>query len=122
MATQYIQASGTYGGTQEWPGTEHRCAGHFLDGIYQRSVIYSQDKFYVLGVDDTDVIAVISGALPPGVAVRSIGCIRSAQTGYLVLHVGGFYVNQGGQRRWVVSTGYHIAMPVTAEQYQAGQR
>lgn len=55
-------------------------------------------------------------------AVQSLGCIRSAQTGQLVVVVGGFYAGTGGQQSLTLATDYVIAEPVTHEQYLAGQR
>ncbi len=55
-------------------------------------------------------------------AVRQMTCLRSAQTGYLVVTTGGFESNQGTSQALSLATQYFIRQPITYEEYAAGKR
>lgn len=103
------------------PGKARNACG-FQDGIFiQRGEI--EDNRIVV-TDPLNREYYRSDTIPAldNYAVQSLACIRSAQTGYLVVVVGGFYAGTGGQQSLTLSTAYPIAEPVTHEQYLAGQR
>lgn len=98
----------TYG--SEHPGID-RIAGHFLDGQNIRHVICSNKELLVCK-QSGEVVHRVGQKLDPNYVPKSIGCIRSAQTGRLVLVIGGFYNGDDGQVVATVATDYPIADPV----------
>lgn len=114
------------GGVSVYPGVERpglaRRACAFQDGIFIQRGEVEGTTFIV--TDPLNREYYRSAPIPAldNYAVQSLGCIRSAQTGQLVVVVGGFYAGSGGQQSLTLATDYVIAEPVTHEQYLAGQR
>lgn len=119
------KAVSSYGGHEN--PEMHRCAGEFLDGAIQRKVQYWGGAFRVMDPYDNVVASITWHPGPdtagrPDIAIRSIGCRRSAQSGNLVLTPAFFYVGGGGQRVATIATNYAVAEPITYEQWQEGVR
>lgn len=114
------------GGVSVYPGVDRpglaRRACGFQDGIYIQRGEVEGTVFIV--TDPLNREYYRSGSIPEldGYAVQSLICIRSAQTGQLVVVVGGFYAGSGGQKSLTLATDYAIREPVTHEQYLAGVR
>lgn len=92
---------------------QYRCAGHFMDGNLVRIVMYTNGHIVVYDHPETNKLYEMNpnlGTFYP----RSIGCIRSAQSGTLVVVLGGFYPDvEAGQRFAVIGTEYKIKPPAT---------
>lgn len=99
----------TYG--QEHPGID-RIAGHFLDGNAIRHVICSNKELLVCK-QSGEVVHRVAQKLDANYVPKSIGCIRSAQNGRLVLVIGGFREGSSGQVVATISTDYEIQPPAT---------
>lgn len=97
----------TYG--SEHPGID-RIAGHFMDGRAVRHVICSNKELLVCK-QSGEVVHRVAQKLDADYVPKSIGCIRSAQTGLLVLVIGGFRAGSSGQQVATVATDYPIAPP-----------
>ena len=54
--------------------------------------------------------------------MQSLHCVRSTQTGYLVVVVGGFRAGSGGQQSLTLATEFPIAEPISHEEYEEGRR
>jgi hypothetical protein len=106
---------------KSWSGQARR-AGSFKDGIYIAKVEVVAGGLLVTDPVNTELYH--SGYIPEleGYAVQSISCNRSAQSGRLVVTIGGFYAGTSGQQSLVIATDYDIREEVTHEQYTAGQR
>lgn len=90
------------------PGLD-RCAGHFLDGIYIRKVQCLDGALVICDVEDRELHREHTGLLQ--FTARSIGCIRSAQTGKLVVVLGGYTAGTSGQVAHVYASDYPIQPP-----------
>lgn len=94
---------------KELPGTD-RVAGHFMDDIFIRYAMVIDHHVEVFD-QFTNSVYRDSVRLPEGFVARSIGCIRSAQTGKLIVVLGGLYVNSNTQVTHVLATDYFIKPP-----------
>lgn len=105
----------------ERPGLSRRACG-FQDGIFIQRGEVEGNVFIV--TDPLNREYYRSNPIPEldNYAVQSLICIRSAQTGQLVVVVGGFRAGSGGQQSLTLATDYVIREPITHEQYLAGQR
>lgn len=97
---------------EEFPGLERDACG-FKDGIY---VMHAQIINRVVIVRDP-LKREYYRSLPLGPAfdgynVNTIDCLRSSQSGKLIMVTGGFYVGGGGQKTLTLSTDYPIAQEV----------
>jgi hypothetical protein len=108
-------ATSTYG--SEHPGID-RIAGHFLDGNAIRHVICSNKELLVCK-QSGEVVHRVDKKLDANYVPKSIGCIRSAQNGRLVLVIGGFREGNSGQVTCTISTDYPIADPVVFQTKEA---
>lgn len=97
-----------YGG-QPIPGLD-RVAGHFMDGNAIKVALISDrwlavyDQFGAERYKDPT-------RLPEGFIPKSIGCIRSANTGLLIAVVGGFFAGSSNQTFYVLATDYPVRPP-----------
>lgn len=110
---------------QTYPGKmrngQHRCAGAFKDGYVLRKVMFIDGDIVVYGVFDDEVYRCNAGV--GDFMAKSISCLRSAQSGKLIVVLGGFVPNtESGQRSHFVSTDYVIAEEITHEEYLDGKR
>lgn len=106
----------------ERPGIDGRAACSFLDGIYNmRGEVVGQEVFVT---DPLNREYYHSGRIAEldGYAIRQITCLRSAQTGYLVMTLGGFRAGGSTSQAVTLATDYYINQPVQYEDYLAGQR
>lgn len=55
-------------------------------------------------------------------APRQMTCLRSAQTGTLVVTIGGFTAGGGTSQAITLATLYYISQPISFEEYLAGKR
>lgn len=106
----------------ERPGIDGRAACSFLDGIFNmRGEVVGQEVFVT---DPLNREYYHSGRIAEldGYAIRQITCLRSAQTGYLVITLGGFRAGGSTSQAVTLATDYYINQPVSFEDYAAGQR
>lgn len=94
---------------KEIPGLD-RTAGHFMDGIFIRKVLVTNRIIRVYDQFD-NVLYTEAQPLPTGFVTKSIGCIRSAQTGKLIVVIGGFNEGSSSQCAHVMATDYFIKPP-----------
>lgn len=103
-------------------GINGRVACSFLDGIYQMrgELIDTQ----VIVTDPINREYYRSDPIPAlnDYAVRTLTCTRSAQSGDLVMTLGGFTANSGTSQAITLATGYAIKQPISFEDYQRGVR
>lgn len=101
----------------EREGIDSRRACSFLDGIYNMRAEIAQGVIIV--TDPLNVEYYRSEKIDKlaGYSVQQITCLRSAQTGKLVLTVGGFPIGGGTQLSKTLATDYFINQPVPYEDY-----
>ena len=104
------------------PGIHHRneksrCCGFFKDGIFIQKIEIVDRR--IVASDPLNKVVYTSEQLDAltGYAVQSIGAVRSAQSGKLVVCIGGFYAGDAGMQSLVVSTDYSVREPV---EYKGG--
>lgn len=96
---------------KETPGLD-RVAGHFMDGSVIKYVMVSNRQATVYD-QYGNAQHTCPVQLPEGFVPKSLGCIRSAQTGKLIVVAGGFNMGTSGQLAHVLATDYVIAPPAT---------
>lgn len=95
-----------------FPGEKSRRCGFFKDGIYiQKVEIVGQT---ILVTDPLNKVYYRSEYLPQlnNYSVQQIGAVRSAQSGKLIVSIGGFYAGEDGMQSMVISTDYAVREPV----------
>lgn len=102
--------------------TNSRFACSFLDGANNnRGEIVNQQIIVTDPLNNelyrSDVIPELANYAP-----RQMTCLRSAQTGWLVVTTGGFEIGGGTSQPLTLSTKYPIRQPITYEEYAAGKR
>lgn len=117
---QYLGSVTVYPGVER-VGLERRACG-FKDGIFIMRGEIERRQIVVSDPLNREYYRSAPIAELEGYAVQQITCNRSAQTGLLVLTVGGFYAGTSGQQALTIATDYPIAEEVTYEEYQAGKR
>jgi hypothetical protein len=93
-------------------GEKSRRCGFFKDGnLIQKVEIVG---LRILVTDPLNRVYYESEALPELVnyAVQQIGAVRSAQSGKLVVSIGGFYAGDDGMQSMVIATDYPVREPV----------
>ena len=97
---------------KDYPGEKSRRCGFFKDGIYIQKVEIVGRRIVVS--DPLNRVVYTSEALDAlnGYSVQQIGAVRSAQSGKLVVSIGGFYAGDDGMQSMVIATPYAVAEPV----------
>ena len=100
-----------------YPNEKSRCCGFQKDGIYIMKIEIVGRCIVVS--DPLNKVVYTSEYLPAleNYAVQSIGAIRSAQSGKLVVCIRGFYGGDAGMQSLIVSTDYSVREPV---EYKGG--
>lgn len=93
-------------------GEKSRRAGFFQDGnLIQRVEIIARQIVVTDPVNREYYRSEPLAALE-NYSVQQIGAVRSAQTGKLVICLGGFYAGDDGMQSLIVATDYSVRQPV----------
>lgn len=100
------------------PGEKSRRCGFFKDGILIQKVEIVGGR--ILVTDPLNKEYYRSERLPQldNYSVQQIGAVRSAQSGKLVISLGGFYAGTDGTQSMVIATDYPVREPVEFEDYR----
>ncbi len=103
-------------------GESSRRAGFFVDGVLIQKVEIVGRCIVVS--DPLNRVSYRSEPLAQltDYAIQQIGAVRSAQSGKLVISIGGFYAGTNGTQSIVIATDYAVRQPVTHEEYLGGRR
>lgn len=97
---------------KHYPGEKSRRAGFFKDGnLIQRVEIVGRRIVVTDPLNREYYRSEILNELT-NYSVQQIGAVRSAQTGKLVVSIGGFYAGDDGMQSMVVATDYAVREPV----------
>jgi hypothetical protein len=105
----------------ERPGSERRACG-FKDGYLVQRAEISERRIIVSDPLNRESWRSVQIPELENYSVQQITCLRSTQSGYLILVIGGFEAGTRTQRAIVISTGYPIRAELTKEQWDAGER
>lgn len=94
---------------KELPGLD-RVAGHFMDGIFIKYCMVVNHHVEAFDQFGTSIYRDPT-PLPEGFVPKSLGCIRSAQTGKLIVVIGGFTAGTSTQVTHILATDYFITPP-----------
>lgn len=94
------------------PG-QNRSAGAFMDGNAVRVVMVINDELCIFDVNDmTKPIHAEAIGLGADYMTKTIACLRSANTGKLVVVLGGYRANTTGQEAHPFASDYFVKAPV----------
>lgn len=109
-----------------YPGIERdgleRRAGAFKDGIFMMKCEIERRQIVVTNPQNQEFYRSEPIGALDNYAVQSIACLRSAQTGRLVVILGGFYAGSSKQQALTLATDYAISEEIRFEEYQEGKR
>jgi hypothetical protein len=92
---------------QETDGLD-RIAGYFYDGQFIRYAMITNHKVVVFDTYGNPIYTEQGVTLPGDFVPKSIQCLRSRQTGKLVVGLGGFMSGGSKQRGCIVATDYFM--------------